>query len=674
MLAAFHVLFMLAAAVGLGAFCALAIRRIARGRVLRWQAERVRAAGGEHAVRGRLVVRASEASGGVATAVAETTYAASSRVRLEDAYAGASARADSLVIIGEEGETELVGAIDVVAGSRIVWHVGKKHLGAIQVVATVESGDIVRAFGRVTSVGESEGVRSDYRKAGAAKRLEGAEPNVPIRLVYDAAPRIARVGQWRQPMVIVVALVGAWLPFGALIDLVELQDDPDGLCHVAGDCRPIPKWLGGSWKGAAADWLKGKHFRRGAAFDSDCRASRACILFGACTASKGSCRATREDDCHRSWYCAVQGSCSVVGGRCAPARDEDCAFTEYCTSIGYCSAIGGSCRPGKHADCAQTSSCKSYGACSAVDGSCSAGRDADCAGTYGCRNDARCSAVGGRCVATDSSCKASADCLEHGRCRAVDGECAALGDEDCRWSQRCAEWGDCSAKSGSCERDPVKNCVHGEACRVHGACGGDGFCAPRDEKDCKESLGCKERGECRLIDGSCKKSCAEHPDCALEGRCTEASGRCIAGSNIECKTSAGCAKFGRCSSLEGRCEVGGNEDCAQSFYCRENGRCTARGHECALTADADCQRTTACAADGRCAFKDGNCALDCAASAACKSYGACSVVAGHCGVAKDADCSESEVCKRMGWCVAATATSKFGYVANACFNVALVEL
>jgi hypothetical protein len=652
MLAAVHLLLMFAVPALAGTVCAYVVNRIARARALRWHARPVSPADGETEVRGKIVVAGKGASG-LANVAARTTYRSTARNDLAGMSVEESERARTVSIACDDGEVEIAGAIEVARGSQARW-------GAHIIAWTVESGDVVRAFGRVTKAAAGDVAGGSYRDAPARRKLEPITH--AVRLACDAPPRqIVRMPAWRQPLCFLVTLPFLWLPLGALVDFSELGADTSNAanCRSFGSCHAIPTWRRhDTWREAVLGWWKGHHFRMGPASDADCRASQICTSDGECAVGDhGSCAAARDEDCRQSWGCAAYGSCSLVSGKCSPAKDEDCALLPVCYADGACSAVNGGCRVSKDADCAPTDGCKSYGACSAVTdprypslgASCQA-RGADCAKTYACRSNGRCASEDGMCVVSDAGCKASYYCDALGECSEVGGQCGAARDEDCFWSDPCASLAKCRATSGGgCDAD------YALASRVRGV-----LLAGATEKSCKESLGCKDHGACTLLDERCKKSCAEDPDCTWRGQCTQKGGRCVAGSDAECRATPDCGEYGRCSAVDGLCVAGSDEGCRESYFCGAIGACTARHGECVRVSDDDCRRSVRCASKGECtlAGNSNSCQLlsdaDCALTTGCAKRGECSLVGDKCAPAKDADCQQSEGCKRNGWCVAAS--------------------
>lgn len=93
--------------------------------------------------------------------------------------------------------------------------------------------------------------------------------------------------------------------------------------------------------------------------------------------------------------------------------------------------------------------------------------------------------------------------------------------------------------------------------------------------ECAEGLAC-------LGDGGLSRceSCAEHPSCGDEGRCSASEGRCVAASDEDCKNGYVCTGKGGCTAKDGVCTVGGDADCKQSKACADEGFCQAKGNNC----------------------------------------------------------------------------------------------
>jgi hypothetical protein len=80
----------------------------------------------------------------------------------------------------------------------------------------------------------------------------------------------------------------------------------------------------------------------------------------------------------------------------------------------------------------------------------------------------------------------------------------------------------------------------------------------RLDSECRESEGCKIRGDCAA---TLRLSCRPEDD-------------------HDCSRSEDCRELGWCSHEGGRCLARADEDCEKSYECTRGGRCTAVGGEC----------------------------------------------------------------------------------------------
>ena len=67
-----------------------------------------------------------------------------------------------------------------------------------------------------------------------------------------------------------------------------------------------------------------------------------------------------------------------------------------------------------------------------------------------------------------------------------------------------------------------------------------------------------------------------------------------------------CGADGLCTAIDGKCVAGSNTDCKQSGDCKGEGKCTAKDGKCIAT-DTSCKQTSRCKRDGKCTAKDGVC-------------------------------------------------------------------
>jgi hypothetical protein len=224
--------------------------------------------------------------------------------------------------------------------------------------------------------------------------------------------------------------------------------------------------------------------------------------------------------------------------------------------------------------------------------------------------------LGGCCGLTPPGAWCEAECRRTGACqvrveRAGDGvyRCYAGSDADCLGSEGCTAYGRCAAaEDGACVRPEEvasRRCATSVMCRAWGGCHPrDGFCEPRGDADCAESLACLTQGRC-LHDSrrgcvATPEECARTTGCALEGLCSwephpaivGGGGRCALTSTGDCTATVACARDGRCAARR----LDGCRDGCRVFYC---------GRPEALTAPMPCTEGSgrallACEPDGRC--------------------------------------------------------------------------
>ena len=87
--------------------------------------------------------------------------------------------------------------------------------------------------------------------------------------------------------------------------------------------------------------------------------------------------------------------------------------------------------------------------------------------------------------------------------------------------------------------------------------------------------------------------CRKYAACKENGLCTNGGGKCIAGSNEDCRPSDLCTQEGQCTARSDRC-VGTEEDCRKSKMCSVAGYCTSIMDKCVAGSDADCQQSEGC--------------------------------------------------------------------------------
>jgi hypothetical protein len=225
------------------------------------------------------------------------------------------------------------------------------------------------------------------------------------------------------------------------------------------------------------------------------------------------------------------------------------------------------------------------------------------------------------------------DCGAYGRCREENGVCVVT-EEGCRASRNCLSRGDCTPDAESAR------------------------CIAAHDGDCQQSQTCRVEGRCVAAHQSCLARC---PDGTLDTECLEA--------RTSCQDAPECKDHGACTIQHGRCVVGSDADCRGSRACSDRGQCAylapfGMGH-CHVPSAAACRQATACRDDGRCTlFRDdtgqGVCRVhtpaDCRGSRGCRERGACTPIEGgpieglHCLPGSSDDCRRSALCQRDGRC------------------------
>jgi hypothetical protein len=590
-------------------------------------------------------------------AAAQTVWLSKHRLSTKERWLEASSQAQTVAIDTGEDVVMLRAPLTVGSGSELQC-TGERTLTdrghATRSHAVIADGDNVIAVG-VFGEEATDATAADYRTRPLRRTLKPLEGEAVIEIVSTSPPAVSI--SWgsvrKHPAVLLVGLAFCVPGCSAALDYNSLDCASD--CEAGGYCGTLPRWLYNEPADVKYDIIRGRHFRCGATAAADCRNAKLCAAYGSCSLVDASCVAATPGDCAHTLGCLESGLCTPVDGKCKTARADDCLHTENCRAWGKCTPTDGSCEARTDDDCRASRDCRSIGYCSARDNRCVALKNEDCARLGSCSDAGRCTAVAGRCQASQQDCARSEGCRKHGRCRAINGSCEATNSEDCERSEDCANDRRCryDEATRACALGIIK-CSESAACRIHGHCSYTYVCVAGSDRDCEASHNCKERGACSAIDGTCKKSCADHRGCREDGRCTREGSRCIATSDADCTSSTDCAKSGHCGVSEGVCGTATSESCSQSRLCLLLGYCTSAGDSCQRTSNADCAKTIGCAQTGACSLQDGRCIVakdaDCKATSECKQLGRCRAVEGRCAVADDADCQASEVCRRYGWC------------------------
>ena len=127
--------------------------------------------------------------------------------------------------------------------------------------------------------------------------------------------------------------------------------------------------------------------------------------------------------------------------------------------------------------------------------------------------------------------------------------------------------------------------------------------ACQKNQDCDDGLGCSKQSKCETYKTiECR---GREQTCKGEGRCTGSDGRCVAGSDEECRESKLCETDGRCTAKDGKCVAASAKDCAT--ICEMQGRCTVEDGNCIAASREDCKESSACKTADRCVAKLGRC-------------------------------------------------------------------
>lgn len=547
-------------------------------------------------------------------------------------------RAARLFVVAGAQRYELVGPVEVLAGSRVGFpgvRADALDRKAFVVRASLADGDEVIVAGVAST--RSADADADASRDGATgyrdRRDTVIEPLADAGVIFACATarpktRAPLSALRRHFAVIPLALLGCVPLYAFASDYARTECKES--CKSQGACVVASNFETQTAEEALDHALYGDHVGCAADADRSCAAAEVCLEQGRCSAVNGACVATRPEDCRASSGCLLYGLCSPSEGRCSAVTEEDCRTTEGCLDSGRCVPLDGTCAGVTDESCASTTSCREHGNCSARGGSCVAATTKDCAETESCREYGRCSPERGSCaVVTDADCRVADACKERGLCSAEDGRCVAKTINDCRGSSRCAEQKECKPSDGKCVED-APTCRTSLACSYWGQCDGDGFCRASAKADCAKAKVCDGKTDCRPLAGSCATSCRETQACGFYGRCSDGP--------------------------KETCVVGSDADCTSSWHCQRLGFCSLHDGSCALRSDADCARTRGCKARGWCALDGGSCSIGspCDASAGCTLLGRCSPDSYkyRCEVKTDDDCRKSEVCAKYGWCSA----------------------
>ena len=147
------------------------------------------------------------------------------------------------------------------------------------------------------------------------------------------------------------------------------------------------------------------------------------------------------------------------------------------------------------------------------------------------------------------------DCKKRGECTWKEGKCVVGGPEDCKTSEGCAA-------DATCSYNGKDKCVIGS------------------DADCKQSEFCSKLKRCKhdkatqsCVPGS-DAECKEQTDCKAAAACTfdKATSKCVP-SAADCKASVMCINLGLCALDKGKCVPGSEEDCKKTVDCKAGKVC-----------------------------------------------------------------------------------------------------
>src|SRR5688500_14266878 len=77
------------------------------------------------------------------------------------------------------------------------------------------------------------------------------------------------------------------------------------------------------------------------------------------------------------------------------------------------------------------------------------------------------------------------------------------------------------------------------------------------------------------------EACKSAPECKRDGKCTaNEKGRCVVGSDQDCKSSEACKLHGLCGVKESACVAATDADCKTAEDCKKLGACSAYQDKC----------------------------------------------------------------------------------------------
>ena len=213
--------------------------------------------------------------------------------------------------------------------------------------------------------------------------------------------------------------------------------------------------------------------------------------------------------------CSDRGHCTRRDGKCVASESDDCKRSVACKKFGRCALLGDACQA-TDAICKTFDGCSAEGFCGVRAGSCAATDKAHCQPTRGCKEDGRCTPAEGLCLPQADDCRASQACTKYGQCSSDGRHCFIGSSADCELGEVCKLQGFCTFRDGRCELTSDADCQKTQGCQRQGVCtyiadnhrsgtGKQPGCIINGSDDCKNSLTCKEKGNCRFRSGVCAK-------------------------------------------------------------------------------------------------------------------------------------------------------------------------
>jgi hypothetical protein len=221
--------------------------------------------------------------------------------------------------------------------------------------------------------------------------------------------------------------------------------------------------------------------------------------------------------------------------------------------------------------------------------------------------------------------------------------------QDCKNSEGCRNRGECTLSAGTCVPASNADCAGSNVCLAYGWCSlGDNTCTATANADCAKSDACRVVGHCGFdADEGCSHptsdaDCRASENCKAGGLCSAVNGVCKAATADHCKNTASCQmdKKGCYLNTDAALTIGPTGPCSD---CPQGKQLSLRSGKCARVTTRFCKAEMDCEYWGRCTARDGRCIAagdtSCEKSINCRSDGECAALDdGTCGVANAAQC------------------------------------